>query len=186
MLTIKPKSDFSGVFEEDLPSSFQVECKKAEITKNELKYDESYKNSPYFIQLLSLKNLTDPIEYDIRVTDGGNKVHFKDEDSDSSFTMSFGDTIHTWYGSWVLLKNPNVTENNPKHTLGMVINGWPQTIYTYMTDITALTTTEYVNIIDLSLGGPTPQKNEDILFLPSAMEGHINAAECRNAQRTYP
>lgn len=128
-----------------------------------IRYDESYKNSPFFIQLLALRNITDPIEYDVRVIDGGTKVHFTDEDSDSSFTMSFGDTIRTWYGSWVLVKNPDVTENNPKHVLGMVINSWPQTIYTYMSDITALTTNEFVNIVDLSLGGPTPQKNEDIL-----------------------
>jgi len=148
-----------------------------------IRFDESYKNSPFFIRLLSLKNITEPVEYDVRVTDGGTKVHFKDEDSDTSFIMSFGDTIHTSYGSWVLLKNPDVTENNPKHTLGMVINSWSQTIYTYMSDIQALTTNEYVNIIDLTLSGPTPQKNEDILrylinlYVKSDISNHNNIAD---------
>ena len=128
-----------------------------------LRYEEVYKNSPYFINLLSLKNITDPIEYDVRVIDGGNKVKFEDEDSDSTFTMSFGDTVHTWYGSWVLLKNPDVTETNPKHTLGMVINSYAQTIYAYLENIQASTINEQVNIIDLAISGVTPQKNEDML-----------------------
>ncbi len=128
-----------------------------------IRFDESYINSPFFIKELTLKNISSPIEYDIRVIDGGDKVHFEDESTDSVFTMSFGDTIHTYYGSWVLLRNPNVTEKNPHHTLGMIINGWPQTLYTYMEYITATNINEYVNIIDLSISGPTPQKNEDLL-----------------------
>jgi len=151
--------------------------------KGPIRLDESYKNSPFFIELLTLKNLTDPIEYDVRVTDSGTKVHFNDEDSDSSFTMSFGDTIHTWYGSWVLLKNPGIIENNPNHTLGMVINSWSQTIYTYMSDIQALTINEAVNIIDITLSGATPQKNEDILahlinlYVKADMANHNSIAD---------
>ncbi len=128
-----------------------------------IRYDESYVNSPFFIKELTLKNITSPIEYDVRVIDGGDKVHFEDEETDSTFTMAFGDTIHTYYGSWVLVRNPNVTEKNPKHTLGMVINSWAQTLYTYMSYIEATNINEYVNIIDLSISGITPQKNEDLL-----------------------
>ena len=117
------------------------------------------------------------------MVDGGNKVQFEDEDSDSTFTLSFGDTIHTWYGSWVLLKNPDVTEKNPKHTLGMVINSYAATIYTYMENITAATTNEYVNIIDLSISGITPQKNEDLLrylinlYVQADLEDHNEVAD---------
>ena len=148
-----------------------------------LRYDELYKASPYFIKLLSLKNITNPVEYDVRVVDGGNKVHFEDEDSDSAFTVSFGDTVHTWYGSWVLTKNPDVTEKNPHHTLGMVINSYAYTIYTYMSNITAATTNEYVNIIDLSISGITPEKNEDLLkylinlYIQSDLEDHNRVAD---------
>ncbi|MBV9963266.1 MAG: polysaccharide biosynthesis tyrosine autokinase [Parafilimonas sp.] len=148
-----------------------------------IRYDETYKASPFFIKELSLKNITDPIEYDVRVVDGGNKVHFEDEDSDSSFTLSFGDTIHTWYGSWVLERNPDVTEKNPKHALGMIINSYAATIYNYMENITAATTNEYVNIIDLSIGGITPEKNEDILkhliglYIQSDIEDHNRVAD---------
>jgi tyrosine-protein kinase Etk/Wzc len=148
-----------------------------------IRYDEMYKASPYFIKLLSLRNITNPVEYDVRVIDGGNKVHFEDEDSDSSFTMSFGDTIHTWYGSWVLVKNPDVTEKNPHHTLGMVINSYAYTIYTYMENITAATTNEYVNIVDLSISGITPEKNEDLLrylinlYVQADLEDHNRVAD---------
>jgi len=31
-----------------------------------IRYEEIYKNSPYFIKLLSLKNISEPIEYDVR------------------------------------------------------------------------------------------------------------------------
>jgi capsular exopolysaccharide synthesis family protein len=131
--------------------------------QGQIRFEESYKNSPFFIKELELKYISSPIKYDIRVIDHGTKVHFEDEYTDSTFTMSFGDTIHTYYGSWVLLKNPNVTEKDPHHTLGMVINGWPVTLAYYMQNITATNVNEYVNIIDLSIGGPTPQKNEDLL-----------------------
>jgi tyrosine-protein kinase Etk/Wzc len=127
-----------------------------------IRFDESYKNSPFFIKLLLLRPLTDPVEYDVRVL-GPDKVKFSDENSDTVFTAAFGDTVHRWYGDWVLLRNPAVTEKDPNHKLGLVINGYPVTISAYMTNITALTANEVVNIIDLSISGPTPQKNEDVL-----------------------
>jgi uncharacterized protein involved in exopolysaccharide biosynthesis len=34
--------------------------------QGDIRYEEIYNNSPYFIKLLSLKNITDPIEYDVR------------------------------------------------------------------------------------------------------------------------
>jgi capsular exopolysaccharide synthesis family protein len=148
-----------------------------------LRYEEVYKASPYFIQLLSLKNITDPIEYDVRVIDDGNKVHFVDQDSDSTFTMSFGDTVHCWYGSWVLERNPDVVEKNPHHTLGMVINSWAQTIYAYTQNVTASTVNEQVNIIDLSISGVTPQKNEDMLkhliglYVQADIDNHNKVAD---------
>lgn len=136
-----------------------------------LRYEESYTNSPFFIKVLSLKNITYPMEYDVRVD--GDKVKFAEDGfvisrapadkGDTTFTLSFGDTVHSWYGTWVLLKNPDVTEKNPKHTLGLVINGWAQTISAYTENITAATINEQVNIIDLSIGGTVPQKNEDML-----------------------
>ena len=149
--------------------------------QGDIRYDELYNKSPYFIKLLLLKNIPDPIEYDIRVK--GDKVHFKDENTDSSFTASFGDTLHFVYGSWVLIKNENVTETNPDHELGMVINNYAQSIYTYMEAIEALTTNESVNIIDLSISGATPEKNEDILshlihlYVKANVEDHNKIAD---------
>jgi uncharacterized protein involved in exopolysaccharide biosynthesis len=129
--------------------------------QGEIRYEEIYKASPYFIKLLLLKNITEPVEYDVTVIQ--DKVKFEDQDSDSNFTASFGDTLHFNYGSWVLERNPEVTETNPKHQLGLIINSYNTALYTYMDEIEAMTTNEYVNIIDLSIGGTTPAKNEDML-----------------------
>ena len=66
--------------------------------QGDIRYDEVYKRSPYFIKLLSLNDpkIIDPIEYDVRVV--GNKVKFEDENYDTSFTASFGDTYKTSLG----------------------------------------------------------------------------------------
>ncbi len=132
------------------------------MAKGPIRYEESYKNSPFQIKLISLVDmLPSPIEYDIRI-DGG-KVKFKDEDTDSSFTASFGDTLNFKYGKWVLLHNPGVMETNPKHQLGMIITTYGAGLNKYLGDLEAVTTNEFVNIIDLEIDGPTPQKNEDAL-----------------------
>jgi capsular exopolysaccharide synthesis family protein len=152
--------------------------------QGDIRYDEIYKASPYFIQLLSLNNqmlMNDPVEYDVRVK--GDKVQFEDEDSDSIFTASFGDTLHFRYGTWVLERNPNVIEKDPDHQLGMIINSYSNTIYDYMDDIEAATITEYVNIIDLTISGPTPEKNEDMLrhlislYVQADVEAHNKVAD---------
>ena len=128
-----------------------------------IRYEEVYKNSPYFIHVLHLNDdkIIEPVEYDVRVID--DKVKFEDEDTDSSFTASFGDTLKFWYGSWVLERNPLVTENNPKHRLGLVINSYHAELYYLMDAIEAITTNEYVNIIDITITAQCPQKNEDML-----------------------
>ncbi len=152
--------------------------------QGDIRYEEIYKASPYFIQLLSLNNkmlMNDPVEYDVRVI--GDKVKFEDEDSDSIFTASFGDTLHFKYGTWVLEKNPGVIEKNPDHQLGLIINSYSNAIYDYMDDIEAATITEYVNIIDLTISGPTPEKNEDMLrhlislYIKADVEAHNRIAD---------
>lgn len=132
--------------------------------QGDIRYEEIYKQSPYFIKLLSLNNqmlLNNPMEYDVRVL--GDKVKFIDEYTGNVFTAAFGDTLHFKYGSWVLERNPDVTETDPKHRLGLIINSYSNAVYYYMDEIEAETVTEYVNIIDLTISGPTPDKNEDML-----------------------
>jgi capsular exopolysaccharide synthesis family protein len=129
-----------------------------------IRYEEIYKKSPYFIKLLSLNNqmlLNSPMQYDVRVL--GDKVRFIDEFTNNVFTAAFGDTLHFKYGSWVLERNPDVTESDPNQRLGLIITSYSNAISNYMNDIEAETVTEFVNIIDLSISGPTPDKNEDML-----------------------
>lgn len=133
------------------------------LAKGKVRYEESYKSSPFFIKINNLLDLLpSPIEYDIRVLNA-NEVKFTDLETDSTFTLKWGDSIKTYYGSWVLEKNPDVTETNPKHKLGMIITSYGAALNRYMTAIEAVTTNEFVNIIDLEIDGPTPQRNEDIL-----------------------
>ena len=129
--------------------------------QNALRYEEIYKASPYLIHILSLTNFVDPIEYDVRVVN--DKVKFEDEDTDSSFTASFGDTLKFWYGSWVLERNFGVLATNPKRELGLTINNYNNTLYGLLNDLEAETTNEYVNIVDLTITKQCPQKYEDMM-----------------------
>lgn len=131
--------------------------------KNAIRYEEIYKESPYFIHVLYLNDdkIIEPIEYDVKADD--KKVWFEDEDTDSSFTASYGDTLTFWYGSWVLERNPAAVIKNPDRRLGLIINSYHATLKMLMDDIEAITTTEYVNIIDLSITAQCPAKNEDML-----------------------
>ncbi len=133
------------------------------LAQGTIRYEESYKNSPFFIKITDLlPMLPNPIEYDIRVLNA-NEVKFTDLETDSTFTLKWGDSIKTYYGSWILEKNPTVTETNPKHRLGMTISSYGAALSRYLTAIEAITTNEFVNIIDIEIDGPTPERNEDIL-----------------------
>ena len=70
-------------------------------------YRETYDQSPYFINLLSLKQMPamkeDPQKYDMTI-DKNDVVHFEDDNTDSVFTAKYGDTLRFYYGSWVLQK----------------------------------------------------------------------------------
>ncbi len=152
--------------------------------QGEVRYEEIYKQSPYFIKLISLNNqmlMNNPMEYDVRVM--GDKVKFQDEYTDSVFTAAFGDTLHFRYGAWVVEKNPDVTENNSKHQLGLIINSYSNALYDYLEDIEAATVTEYVNIIDLTISGTAPEKSEDMfrylvnLYIKSDIDDHNRIAD---------
>lgn len=129
--------------------------------QGKIRYEETYKASPFFITLTSLNQLQDPLEFDVRINK--NKVTFRNEDNDSTFSMNFGDSVNIGYCRFVLERNPDVTENDPKHKLGMIVNNYNNTLDYYLNNIEAITTNEFVNIIDLTLDGPTPQRGEDVL-----------------------
>jgi capsular exopolysaccharide synthesis family protein len=130
--------------------------------QGEVRYAETYKKSPFFIDLLSLKKqLEYPIQYDIRITK--DKVKFIDKETDSSFSANFGDTLNFRYGSWVLLQNPEVIEKDPHHELGMKIITYGAAFTQYSNLITAIITNENVTTIDLGYSATVPSKGEDVL-----------------------
>ena len=134
------------------------------MAQGPIRYDESYMNSPFLIKIVSLADIiSSPIEYDVRILDA-NKVKFTDNDSDSTFTASWGDTLKFKYGTWVLERNMAVApETNPKHELGLIVTSYGAALNKYMSAIEASTTNEFVNIIDLEIDGATPSKSEDAL-----------------------
>lgn len=131
--------------------------------QGDIRYQESYDKSPFFINILSLASkLDDPVEYDIRINK--DKVHFTNTDTDSSFTATWGDTLDFKYGKWVLLKNPLVEEKDSTHQLGMKIDTYGNTyMNVYLDNVTAMVTSDDVTTIDLNVDVSIPRKGEDIL-----------------------
>ncbi|MFZ1799744.1 MAG: polysaccharide biosynthesis tyrosine autokinase [Chitinophagaceae bacterium] len=131
--------------------------------QGDVRYQESYDKSPFFITILSLANkLEDPVEYDIRINK--DKISFVDQDSDSSFQATWGDTLNFKYGKWVLVKNPLVEEKDSTHQLGMKIDTYGNTyMNVYSENVTAVVTSTDVTTIDLNVNVSVPRKGEDIL-----------------------
>lgn len=146
--------------------------------KDGLFYKEVYKQSPFLIKLVNLnyKLETDPIEYDVAIHK--NKVQFTDEDSDSTFTASFGDTLHFNYGTWVLLKNnySPLASASDVESLRLEIASYGKIFDDYFDGIVAMVTSTDVTTIDLTFTSTIPQKGEETLkhLIDLYVESNIN------------
>ncbi|MBS1729229.1 MAG: polysaccharide biosynthesis tyrosine autokinase [Bacteroidetes bacterium] len=132
-------------------------------SQGDIRYQESYDKSPFFIKILNLVDVIDkPFEYDIRINK--NKVSFTDDETDSSFTATWGDTLNFHYGKWVLEKNPAAEETDSTHQLGMKIDSYGNTyMNVYLDNVTAFITTTDVTTIDLNVDVSIRKKGEDLL-----------------------
>jgi tyrosine-protein kinase Etk/Wzc len=130
-----------------------------------LVYRETYKRSPFFIKLLELKAgqvymLYDPQQYYIKIHK--NKLSFEDLNTDSTFTAHFGDTLRFRYGSWVLLKNPDIPADSTAD-YELKVGSYGMAFTNYNANIIAILSTTGVTTIDLTLPSGVKDKGEDIL-----------------------
>ncbi len=128
-------------------------------------YRETYDKSPYFIKLLSLKQMPemkeDPQKYDMTV-DKNDVLHFEDDNTDSVFTARYGDTLRFYYGSWVLQKNPLVqADPDADYRLKIASNG--STFEDLNDNIIALVYSTDVTSIDITMGSNVKAKGEETL-----------------------
>ena len=128
-------------------------------------YRETYDQSPFYINLLSLKQMPamkeDPQKYDMTI-DKNNKVHFEDDNTDSVFTANYGDTLKFYYGSWVLQKNPLV-QADPNASYRLKIASVGSTYEDLNDNIVALVYSTDVTSIDITMGSNVKRKGEETL-----------------------
>ena len=133
--------------------------------KQGLLFRESYKRSPFTIDLMELKSgpvymLYDPQVY--KITFGKDKLNFEDQNTDSTFSARFGDTIKFNYGTWVLQRNPG-TIIDTAGEYELKIGSYGGAFNAYNENIIAVVTTIGVTTIDLTLSSPVKDKGEDYI-----------------------
>ena len=84
------------------------------------------------------------------------------QNTDSTFSARFGDTLKFLYGTWVLQKNPAV-QADPQGDYELKVGSYGVAFNNYNANIIAVVTTTGVTTIDLTLPAPVKEKGEDIL-----------------------
>src|SRR5690349_17566257 len=130
--------------------------------QSDIKFTETYKKSPFFIKLLELKGgLDNPLAWDVRINK--DKVKFMDDYVDTSFTLTWGDTVKLKFCTFVLEKNPDVTINNPNLPLGLKIAPYNATYFQLSENLLTFLSSENTTSIDVTLNASVPQKGEDFV-----------------------
>lgn len=128
-------------------------------------YRETYDQSPYFIKLLRLEQMPamkeDPQKYDMTI-DKNDVLHFEDDNTDSVFTAHYGDTLHFYYGDWVLIKNPLVQANTAA-SYRLKIASVGSTFEDLNDNIVALVYSTDVTAIQITMGSNVKKKGEETL-----------------------
>src|SRR5215831_13164311 len=132
--------------------------------QGDIRFSESYKKSPFFINLLDLKGgLDNPLAWDVRIIDNGKNVKFMDDYVDTSFVKTWGDTVKLKFCTFVLLKNPDVTIHNPNFPMGLKIAPYSATYYILSESLLTFLSAENTTSIDITLDASVPQKGEDFV-----------------------
>ncbi len=128
-------------------------------------YRETYDQSPYFIKVLHLEKMPkmkeDPQKYDMTI-DKNDVLHFEDDNTDSVFTAHYGDTLHFYYGDWVLIKNPLISAD-PKADYRLKIASIGSTYEDLNDNIVALVYSADVTAIQITMGSNVKRKGEETL-----------------------
>ncbi|QEC69586.1 polysaccharide biosynthesis tyrosine autokinase [Panacibacter ginsenosidivorans] len=128
-----------------------------------VRFAEVYKKSPFFIDLIELKGgLEDPLGWDVRIA--GDRVKFMDDYTPDNFEAKWGDTIRKKYCTFVIKKNPESPEvKDSTFPLGLKINTYPATNYTYMENLLVFMTAANTTLMDVTFDVSVPQKGEDFV-----------------------
>lgn len=130
--------------------------------QGDIRFTESYKKSPFFINLLDLKGgLDNPLAWDVRIDH--DKVKFMDNYVDTSFVQTWGDTVKLRYCTFVLLKNPDVNIKNPNFPMELKIAPWNATYYALSNSLLTFLSAENTTSIDITLDASVPEKGEDFV-----------------------
>jgi len=130
--------------------------------QGDIRFGETYKKSPFFIKLLDLKtNLDNPLAWDVRINK--NKIKFIDDYTDTTFVLTWGDTAKLKPCTFVLLKNPDVTINNPNLPLGLKIAPYNATYYALSKNLLTFLSAANTTSIDITMDASVPQKGEDLV-----------------------
>jgi capsular exopolysaccharide synthesis family protein len=130
--------------------------------QGDIKFAETYKKSPFFINLLELRGgLDNPLAWDVRINK--DKVKFMDDYVDTSFTLTWGDTAKLKFCTFVLEKNPDVTINNPNLPLGLKIAPYNATYFQLSSNLLTFLSAENTTSVDVTLNASVPQKGEDFV-----------------------
>ena len=128
-------------------------------------YRETYDQSPYFVKVLHLEKMPkmkeDPQKYDMTI-DKNDVLHFEDDNTDSVFTAHYGDTLHFYYGDWVLIKNPLISAD-PKADYRLKIASIGSTYEDLNDNIVALVYSADVTAIQITMGSNVKRKGEETL-----------------------
>lgn len=142
--------------------------------QGDIRFSESYKRSPFYINLLDLKGgLDNPLAWDVRID--GDKVKFMDDYVDTTFTKTWGDTVKLKFCTFVLQKNPDVTIKNPNFPMGLKIAPWSATYYALSENLLTFLSAENTTSIDITLDASMPEKGEDFVnhLLELYVQKHI-------------
>lgn len=142
--------------------------------QGDIRFTESYKKSPFFINLLDLKQgLDNPLAWDVRID--GDKVKFMDNYVDTSFTKTWGDTVKLRFCTFVLQKNPDITIHNPNFPMELKIAPFGATYYALSENMLTFLTAENTTSIDITLDASCPPKGEDFInhLLELYVQRHI-------------
>ncbi len=145
--------------------------------QGDIRFAESYKRSPFFIKLLDLKSsLDNPLAWDVRIKN--DKVKFMDDFTDTTFTMTWGDTAKLRFCTFVLLKNPDVTIHDPNLPLGLKIAPFGTTYSGLASNLLTFLSAVNTTSIDITLDASVPQKGEDYVnhLIDLYIQSHINAS----------
>ena len=130
--------------------------------QGDIRFTESYKKSPFYIDLLDLKQgLDNPLAWDVRID--GDKVKFLDNYVDTSFVKTWGDTVKLKFCTFVLQKNPDVTIRNPNFPMELKIAPYGATYYALSENLLTFLSAENTTSIDITLDASCPPKGEDFI-----------------------